>query len=115
MYLDAAPGSFLGKNCVKAVCTCILSSRGNTKACGTARPGPPRPHGTQSINLVFWVERDLRPGPGFPDSSPTPAITQILIYLIGAEELSQHNPGIGSLTINSASYSEPRPLFSQAP
>lgn len=37
-------------------------------------PGPPHPHVTQEIHLVLSVKRDLMLGPGFPDSSPTPAI-----------------------------------------
>ena len=37
--------------------------------------GPPRPHGTQSINLALSVKHALTLCPGLPDSSLTPATT----------------------------------------
>lgn len=94
MYLDAAPGSFLGKkkkkNCVKAVCTCILSRQGNKKACGAVGPGPPHPHVTQEIHLVLWVKRDLMRVQVSQTHPRLPPSRQILMYGLSATELSPH-------------------------
>lgn len=48
MYLDAAPGSFLGKKIVlKLFVLAYLADEGIKKACGTVVPGPLHPRVTQ--------------------------------------------------------------------